>query len=307
MNHPRLSGVSAPVAGFHFSARCATSVRERPILGQHQRRQPAGIGHARRCPPHRRRRPARAGRRSDARGRAAPDRARRRAPGARATAPRVNTPLPDDASPTRSSVALAGPDTQTRTRSASETTRSAISGGHRIDLQRERHRQVLLERGPFEQDRALADDPEAIQRREPLVAVGDVSVVAALDAHRRRDPRRSRPSPDSRALRRRPRRAPTIATRSPGAIVSACSRSGRRRLISLFDVGRSRGPAGSRWACRPGRTRGSGGLAGARLEIGERGSRQRDCAEPGRMMRGVGVIVGPARHADPQLLGDALR
>ena len=51
MNQPRLTGVSAPVAGFSLSVAVRDELRERLILGHHQRRQVARIGHPRRYPP----------------------------------------------------------------------------------------------------------------------------------------------------------------------------------------------------------------------------------------------------------------
>ena len=57
---------------------------------------------------------------------------------------------------------------------ASSTTRAAISGGTGSICERERHRQILLNRRAFEQHASRADDPEAIERREPFVAAGDV-------------------------------------------------------------------------------------------------------------------------------------
>ena len=52
---------------------------------------------------------------------------------------------------------------------------------HRIDFQREGHRQVLRERRALEQNAARADDTEAIERGEPLVAACDVG--CALSEH----------------------------------------------------------------------------------------------------------------------------
>jgi hypothetical protein len=44
----------------------------------------------------------------------------------------------------------------------------------RIDLERERHREVLLQADRFEEDAALADDTEVVEPGEPLVGAGDV-------------------------------------------------------------------------------------------------------------------------------------
>ena len=57
---------------------------------------------------------------------------------------------------------------------ASAATRAATSGGTGSIYSVERHRHVLLDGRAFEQHAARADDAEAIERGEPLVAVGDV-------------------------------------------------------------------------------------------------------------------------------------
>ena len=67
--------------------------------------------------------------------------------------------------------------------------------GRRLDLQRERHRQVLDHRQRVEQHGALADDAEPIDGGEPVGAVGDRRRRPAEDADlalRRAASRRSR-------------------------------------------------------------------------------------------------------------------
>ena len=56
-------------------------------------------------------------------------------------------------------------------------------GRHRIDLERERQRQVLRQRRRFEQHGALGEDPERVEPRQPVVAFGDVGGRAAEHAH----------------------------------------------------------------------------------------------------------------------------
>ena len=50
-------------------------------------------------------------------------------------------------------------------------------------LQRERHRDVLRDRGAFEQDGTVAHDPKSIERCEPVIAACDVVRALAEDPH----------------------------------------------------------------------------------------------------------------------------
>ena len=56
-------------------------------------------------------------------------------------------------------------------------------GRHRVDLERQRQGQVLRQRRRFQQHRALGQDPERVEPREPVVALGDVGGRAAEHAH----------------------------------------------------------------------------------------------------------------------------
>ena len=99
--------------------------------------------------------------------------------------------------------------------------------GRRLDVERERHREVLNRRQRFEQDGPLGDDAEAIDDREPVRAVGDVG--------RRRPNIRTSPESGSAApvmrlisISAAGRSRPRIADRSPGARTNRSTRSGRR-------------------------------------------------------------------------------
>ena len=48
-------------------------------------------------------------------------------------------------------------------------------GSDRIDLERERHRDVLLDRELRDEHRAIGEDADAVEHRQPGVAVGDVA------------------------------------------------------------------------------------------------------------------------------------
>ena len=56
--------------------------------------------------------------------------------------------------------------------------------GRRFDVERERHREILRDRQPLEQDGARADDADAIDDGEPLGAVADRRRRTAEEAYR---------------------------------------------------------------------------------------------------------------------------
>ena len=53
---------------------------------------------------------------------------------------------------------------------------------HRLDLERERHREVLLQRRSLEQHAARRHDAESFEQVEPRIAVRDVGGPLAEDA-----------------------------------------------------------------------------------------------------------------------------
>ena len=106
----------------------------------------------------------------------------------------------------------------------------------RIDVERQRQRDVLQHRERLDQDAARGDHADAIERLQPGVAVGDGAGVVAEQRDVAGVGQRRAGDEMDEGLGAEQRRFPKSRTPSPGRTVSSRIRSGRSALVVLHQA-----------------------------------------------------------------------